>query len=52
MSEESLTGEPSLRFRVGTREYLIPLDAVAEITPGARPRLHWRGCANGSCWAP
>ncbi len=39
MSEESLTGEPSLRFRVGTREYLIPLDAVAEVTPGARPRL-------------
>ncbi len=39
MSGEVLTGDPSLRFRVGLREYLIPLHAVAEVTPGARPRL-------------
>jgi purine-binding chemotaxis protein CheW len=39
MSDEVLAAEPSLRFRVGEREYLIPLQAVAEVTPGARPRL-------------
>ncbi len=39
MSTETRAAPPRLRFRVGAREYLIDLDAVAEVTPAARPRL-------------
>jgi chemotaxis signal transduction protein len=39
MSAMTLDASPRLLFEVGEHAYLLPLDAVSEVTPADRPRL-------------
>jgi chemotaxis signal transduction protein len=39
MSGTTVKATPRLLFEVGDRAYLLPLEAVSEVTPASRPRL-------------